>query len=568
MKSANVATGVYTRESVTARIVGDALGGEGRRLSLQAVLAMHRSRQLILLTLLAVCCCQQRGAAQPYVPGIDVSLFQDAIDWNAVRTAGVEFAVVRASRGETYNDPLFLANMREATKAGVLVGTYHFCNLDTNYGSLSNADAIADATAEANHYLSVIKPYYDAGQMLPPVADVEGFPDFASTAQAKNYTSVWTKQFSDTIYNSLGVKPMVYTSLSKANSFFTTAVSNQNDLWLAWWKSTGTANPPTAADTPTWGAWDFWQWADDWTVNGIEGAVDGDLFNGNRAQLEAKLSGHGQLGGLPGGRMLITDFDGGDQEGYFGQSPTYSGSNTGIASATAERVTNQAHEGTGSQRLTVTPSSATWSMRFLPGLGASPSTPDANLKLETTGSIGFWLKTASTGMSVQLAIDDSDGTERSISKSVASDNQWHLYEWQFDDAAQWNTWLSGSNGAINAATTTIDSILFSGNAASTFYMDTVAHNPNGSLAPIAGDFNQDWLVDGRDLDVWKTAFGATAAGDANNDGVTNGADFLVWQSHQTVVNASAAVAAVPEPAAVTLVGVALLCGWRRRGHAG
>ena len=463
-------------------------------------------RKLLMLAVVLQGLPAWRASAQTTIPGIDVSLFQDAIDWNAVRAAGVEYAIVRASRGETYNDPLFLANMREASKAGVLLGSYHFCNLDTNYGTLTTADAIADATVEANHYLSVIKPYYDAGQMLPPVADVEGFPDFSSTTQQKNYTSAWTMQFSDTIYNSLGIRPLIYASKSTANTHYTSTVASQHDLWIAWWKSTGTANPPIQSDTPLWDPWVFWQWTDDWTVNGITGAVDGDLFNGNRAQLESRLVGNGPLGGLPGGRLMITDFDGGAQEGYFGLSPTYSGSNNGIASATADRVTTQHHEGTGSQQLTVTPSGATWLMRFLPGLGASPSTPTANLKLETTGSVGFWLKTTSTGMSVQLAIDDSDGTERSISRSVLSDNQWHLYEWNFDDGAQWNAWLSGSNGTINAATATIDSILFSGNAASTFYLDTVAHNPNGSLAPIAGDFNHDWLVDGSDLAVWQECF--------------------------------------------------------------
>ena len=506
------------------------------------------------------------GKAQTYIPGIDVSLFQDAIDWNTVRSAGVEYAFVRASRGETYNDPLFLANTREATKAGVLVGSYHFCNLDTNYGTLSMADAIADATVEANHYLSVIKPFYDAGQFLPPVADVEGFPGFTSTAQAKTYTSAWTTQFSDTIYNSLGVRPLIYGSLSKANSYYTSTVASQHDLWLAWWKSSGTANPPTASDTPLWGPWTFWQWTDNWSVNGITGAVDGDLFNGNRAQLESYLSGDGALGELPGGRLVITDFDGGDQEGYFGQSPTYSGSNNGIASATADRVTTQHHEGTGSQQLTVTPSGATWLMRFLPGLGAAPASPTANLKLDATGSVGFWLKTANTGLSIQLAIDDSDGTERSISRTVLSDNEWHLYEWNFDDGALWNSWLSGSNGTINGAVVTIDSILFSGNAASTFYLDTVAHNPNGSLAPIAGDFNHDWLVDGADLAIWQGAFGTNADGDANGDGVSDGADLLLWQQHQTTVAATSSVAAIPEPGSFSLICCAAL-GWRRRRRA-
>lgn len=525
---------------------------------------MSTTLRIFFVLAIALGLLSMRASAQTTIPGIDVSLFQDAIDWTAVRAAGVQYAIVRSSRGETYNDPLFLANMREASKAGVLLGTYHFCNLDTNYGSLTTADAIADAIVEANHYLSVIKPYYDAGQLLPPVADVEGFPDFSSTTQQRNYTSAWTAQFSETIYNSLGVRPMIYGSKSTANTHYTSAVASQHDLWIAWWKTSGTANPPVQSDTPIWDPWVFWQWTDDWRVSGIEGAVDGDLFNGNRAKLETYLSGDGPLGGLPGGRLLITDFDGGDQEGYFGQSPTYSGSNNGIAAATAERVTNQAHEGAGSQRLSVTPDEPIWLMRFLPGLGASPSTPAANLKLETTGAVGFWLKTASTGMSVQLAIDDSDGTERSISRAVVADDQWHLYEWNFDDGAQWNSWLSGSNGTINAATATIDSILFSGNTTSTFYMDTVAQNLNGSLAPIAGDFNRDWLVDGRDLDAWKAGYGFTAAGDANSDGVTNGADFLVWQRNLTGANVSPAAGAVPEPASLALLGVAILCGWPRR----
>ena len=73
-----------------------------------------------------------RVQGQPFVPGIDVSIYQDAIDWDQVKASGVEFAIVRATRGETYDDPLFLANMRLATEAGVRVGAYHFCNLDTD----------------------------------------------------------------------------------------------------------------------------------------------------------------------------------------------------------------------------------------------------------------------------------------------------------------------------------------------------------------------------------------------------------------------------------------------------
>jgi GH25 family lysozyme M1 (1,4-beta-N-acetylmuramidase) len=184
--------------------------------------------------------------AQTYLEGVDVSLYQDAIDWPTLKASGVEFAFVRATRGEAYNDPLFLANMHGAAAAGMPVGAYHFGRLETNY--VAGGSPLADATAEANHFLSIIKPFYDAGQMLPPVADVEGFPDFPNTTTARNYTSAWVQAFSDTIYNSLGVRPLIYGSLSKvagSNTYYTSSIASQHDLWLAWWKGTGDDDPPT-----------------------------------------------------------------------------------------------------------------------------------------------------------------------------------------------------------------------------------------------------------------------------------------------------------------------------------
>jgi hypothetical protein len=79
-----------------------------------------------------------------------------------------------------------------------------------------------------------------------------------------------------------------------------------------------------------------------------------------------------------------------------------------------------------------------------------------------------------------------------------------------------------------------------------------------SRSALAGDFNQDDVVDAADLTVWSGAFGANSAGDADGDGDTDGNDFLAWQHEFTAnANASRTSHAVPEPTGVALAGLAL-----------
>lgn len=497
-----------------------------------------------------------RAAAQPFVQGVDVSLFQDTVDWPTVLANGVEFAFVRATRGEAYVDPLFLANMRQATAAGVLVGPYHFCRLETDTGNP------LDPVNEANHFLSVIKPYYDAGMLLPPVADVEGFPTFGSTAEARAFTSNWVQIFSDTIHASLGVRPLIYNSLWVSNNYYTPAVASQHDLWLAWWKASGTANPPVPADLNVWDDWTFWQWTDDWSVPGIVGAVDGDLFNGTRAQLEQLLHGNGPLGGLPTGRLMLSDFN--STEGYLGFAPTYSGSNVNILPATTVELTSsEAYEGTGSQQYSIKTGGGSWALRMVSGIGAPPfipANPATNLPLEATGSVGFWLKTTDPGVSVQILIDDPtpanpSAIEGGVLRPVIADGEWRLYEWAFQDAAQWNNYAGGGNGAITGSAVTIDSIRFTGSGDVTLFLDALSYNPDGSLLPPPGDFNGDLRVDGGDLAVWQANFGTSGAA---------GGDFLLWQRNHSGLAASAAATAVPEPATLALLAAGFAGGVRRR----
>ena len=84
-----------------------------------------------------------------------------------------------------------------------------------------------------------------------------------------------------------------------------------------------------------------------------------------------------------------------------------------------------------------------------------------------------------------------------------------------------------------------------------------AGSPRTFLANSA-DFQADGDVDGDDLAIWSTAFGATAVADANGDGVSDGTDFLLWQRQLSGGAAASVGLNVPEPSAWALFGAAVL----------
>ncbi len=77
---------------------------------------------------------------------------------------------------------------------------------------------------------------------------------------------------------------------------------------------------------------------------------------------------------------------------------------------------------------------------------------------------------------------------------------------------------------------------------------------------LAADFDNSGGVRAADLALWRSNYGPSAVGDADGDNDTDGNDFLIWQrelGQGSGVLASAA--AVPEPSAGALLGLALLC---------
>ena len=252
-----------------------------------------------------------------------------------------------------------------------------------------------------------------------------------------------------------------------------------------------------------------------------------------------------------------------------------SGSNVGIGpGSTANRVTDESFAGDGSQRIFIDGNPGEWFLRHLSGIESFADT-NGNLALDPSGFIGFWLKTDDPGISVQIAIDDPHpALERGVEQAVVADGTWHLYQWNLEDAGQWEAWIGG-DGAIAGGTVTLDSIQFTGSGDATIYLDSVSYNPNGPLLPLVGDFDGNYVVDADDLAIWQAGFGkdnnlaGINDGDANGDGEVNAADFFAWQRNLGAGSTPlAASAQVPEPSAVLLTVLGLVPISRLRHRTG
>ena len=502
--------------------------------------------------------------AQTYVNGIDVSRYQGSINWTSVLNSGTEFAFIKATEGIDYVDSRFHQNMQNATAAGVLAGPYHYARPD------SYSTNPLDAVNEANDFLAEVLPYYESGSYLPPVLDVEEFDFTPPDGQSvKNFVSSWIEDFSDTVLDSLGVRPIIYTGKSAANNYFSDSVAADHDLWLAWWKTSGTANPPVQSDTPDWDLWKYWQWTATGSVSGISGNVDRNLFQGTRRQLETEL-----MTLVPSDQpLMIEDFEA--AESYFDNSLLGSPYTSGVRSSSyATRDTTEAYEGDASQKVFIDGQSAGWTAQHTAGIGTAGD-PDSNQSFQTIGSIGLWIKTDDADLTVRLALDAPEADDYGVARQLIADGQWHLYEWSLEDDSQWESWVGG-DGSLTSTTATIDSLLFEGSGRATLYLDSVMVNPLGSLLEgtgLEGDFNADGMVDMADYAVWRNYLGAGSedvlAGNGDGSGTVDAGDYQLWKLHfgQTTATALAQSSlAVPEPStlAVLLLAGCSLAMLRRR----
>lgn len=189
--------------------------------------------------------------------GIDVSKHNGKIDWNAVKSSGVDYVIIRcayrgSSTGALITDPNFHTNIKGASAAGLKVGIYVF----------SQAINEVEAVKEASLAVSLAQGY---NLTYPIFIDTEASGGRADKIDKATRTAV-VNAFCQTV-QSAGYKPGIYASKAWYEGKLNMGSLGGYKIWLAQYSAA-----PTYA-----GKYDMWQYSSKGTINGIKGNVDLNL---------------------------------------------------------------------------------------------------------------------------------------------------------------------------------------------------------------------------------------------------------------------------------------------------
>ena len=202
------------------------------------------------------------GKASPKqlaVHGVDISRWQGDIDWAKLRGQGANFVYIKATDGGDHLDPMFRKNWRDAEKAGLKRGAYHFfywCRT---------------AREQADWFIRNVPKVKGA---LPPVIDVE-WNHTSNCKKRPSRENVLEKMqvFMDKLEAHYGQRPVIYT----APDFYADNLKGAFKNHPFWLRSVA-AHPSKVYPGRD---WVFWQYSGSGLSHGVEGRIDLNVFHGD-----------------------------------------------------------------------------------------------------------------------------------------------------------------------------------------------------------------------------------------------------------------------------------------------
>lgn len=189
--------------------------------------------------------------------GIDISEFQGDIDWDMVKAAGIEFAMIRVGArtygtGEIVMDSRFGENLEAADKAGIKTGVYFFSQ------AISEEEAIEEASA----VIMAIEPYnitYPVVFDWELVEEDQARTDYVTPEELADYSLTFCRCIKEA-----GYTPMIYQNKGTVIYRLDIPKLKDYDFWLAEYD-----------EKPTYRyKYEMWQYTGDGVVPGVKTPVD------------------------------------------------------------------------------------------------------------------------------------------------------------------------------------------------------------------------------------------------------------------------------------------------------
>ena len=193
-----------------------------------------------------------------YRLGVDVSRHQGWIDWKKVKAAGYEFAIIRVGyrgygeEGLVCLDEQFDTNIQNAQAAGLDVGVYFFAQAINEEEAKEEAEFVLEHIAGYELQLPVV---YDPESIL----DDEARTDDVSGEQFTKNTEVFCS-----IIQEAGYQPMIYSNMLWEAYELDLEYLEEYPIWYADYEP--------LPQTPY--HFEFWQYTNEGSVDGIEGRTD------------------------------------------------------------------------------------------------------------------------------------------------------------------------------------------------------------------------------------------------------------------------------------------------------
>ena len=254
--------------------------------------------------------------------GVDVSHYDERVDWMKLAQGGVRFAIAKLSQGDYYRDDKCRDHLAGAAAAGMRTGIYHW--VDPQCSPQRQVPFLMECAQGLDYRFICLDveqhaPWLAAypAKLLPKKA--QGKPGSKSgwmRKQAAVSVNFSARQISDCaermarlIKAQSSLPLVIYTRVSFIMEYARPILEWIRDypLWLAQypllpapaarltWENLNQVYPRQSAPLLPQGCtgWAFWQWSGDrLRLPGVSSCVDLNFFNGDTADLDAFLGVH------------------------------------------------------------------------------------------------------------------------------------------------------------------------------------------------------------------------------------------------------------------------------------